>query len=672
MCGIAGLFCYETPSPDLTQTLREMSLRLRHRGPDDEGFVLFSEGQIQVAGSNHTQPSAWNAPFPYAPVKQLSELNGPFTLGMAHRRLSVIDLTEAGHQPMCNADQTLWIVCNGEIYNQLELKQELQALGHTFRTRSDMEVLLKAYEQWGVRCLDKLNGMWAFVIYDKKQHLLFGARDRFGVKPLYYFHNQNCFAFASEQKSLLAVPQLSTGVNRAAVYEHLLLGQVELREEGFFQNILELKPAHSFTLDLDTHRLGVRKYYNLSFLTQDERPDQVKYNDAVEMVREKVIQAIDLRLSSEVPVGFCLSGGIDSSSIVCIAENIRKDRAPAQLSNKLHTFTAVNTGGAFDEAGWAKQVVDATGSEWHHAHCVAEDILPALEQLVYHQDVPLYSTSTFAQSRVMKAARENGMTILLDGQGGDELFAGYQTFYTSLLWNDLRNGHFKDFLHEFSSLKNSPASSGIFFRSLIKLSAEHALSSGVKDKLASHYRPELAYFNKDSRRQYSGLLNLAGEFSTLPVNNLLHQYFTGYYLKNLLRWEDRCSMQYSIESRTPFADDINLIEAVFSLPSSYKIRHGWSKSLLRDAMKGIIPDPIRLRTDKLGFATPQTEWLIQINKEMKETISGLISHDDSGIINHQKLLKEWDTIFSKPALWKARDFAFRYLNFLIWKEKFFR
>jgi len=671
MCGIAGLFCYEKPSTDLPQTLREMSLRLRHRGPDDEGFVLFSEEQIQVAGSNHTQSSAWNAPFPYAPVKQLSELNGPFTLGLAHRRLSVIDLTEAGHQPMCNADQTLWIVCNGEIYNQLELKQELQALGHTFRTRSDMEVLLKAYEQWGVRCLDKLNGMWSFVIYDKKQHLLFGARDRFGVKPLYYFHNQNCFAFASEQKSLLAVPQLSTGVNRAAVYEHLLLGQVELREEGFFQNILELKPAHSFTLDLDTHRLGVRKYYNLSFLTQDERPDQVKYNDAVEMVREKVIQAIDLRLASEVPVGFCLSGGIDSSSIVCIAENIRKERAPAQLSSKLHTFTAVNTGGASDEAGWAKQVVDSTGSEWHHAHCVPEDILPALEQLVYHQDVPLYSTSTFAQSRVMKAARENGMTILLDGQGGDELFSGYQTFYTSLLWNDLRNGHFTNFLHEFSSLKNSPASSGIFFRSLIKLAAENTLSAGVKDKLASRYRPELAYFSKDARSQYSGLLNLAGEFSTLPVNNLLHQYFTGYYLKNLLRWEDRCSMQYSIESRTPFADDINLIEAVFSLPSSFKIRHGWSKALLRDAMKGIIPDPIRLRTDKLGFATPQTEWLIQINKEMKETISGLISHDDSGIINHQKLLKEWDTIFSRPSLWKARDFAFRYLNFLIWKKQFF-
>lgn len=671
MCGISGLCVRQNGALQLPETLREMSLRLRHRGPDDEGFVLFADGQARRAGSDHTQESAWNAPFAYAPIDRIENLPNIFSLGLAHRRLSVIDLTEAGHQPMCNEDGSVWIVCNGEIYNHVSLKEELKALGYTFRTRSDIEVLLKAYEHWGVRCLDKLNGMWAFVIYDTRQQLLFGARDRFGVKPLYYYHDDQTFAFASEQKSLLAIPTLKTGVNRSAVYEHLLLGQVELREEGFFQNILELMPAHNFIFDLDTHRLGVRKYYNLSFLKQDVTVNDESYASAVNDVRNKVITAIDLRLSSEVPVGFCLSGGLDSSSIVCVAENIRKERAPVQLSNQLHTFTAVNNGGAFDEAHWAKLVVDATGSEWHHAHCEAEDLLPSLESLVYHQDVPLYSTSTFAQSRVMKTAREQGITIMLDGQGADELFGGYQTFYTSMLWNYLSDGRFKDYLHERTSLKNSPTTSKIYLKSLMKLAAEHALSPVTKDKMASRYRPELAYFSKEARHRYSGLLNLAGEFSDLPLNALLHQYVTGYYLKNLLRWEDRCSMQYSIESRTPFADDIPLIEAVFSLPASYKIRSGWSKTLLRDAMKGIIPDAIRQRSDKLGFATPQNDWLKSQGSQMKELIVGLITHDDTGIVDHQRLLKEWDKIFSSPGLWKVRDFAFRYLNFLIWKKRFF-
>ncbi len=671
MCGISGLCVQQPGLLHLPKTLREMSLRLRHRGPDDEGFALFSQDKICRAGSEHTQGSAWNARYPYAPIDHIDVLSDTFSLGLAHRRLSVIDLTEAGHQPMCNEDGSVWIVCNGEIYNQLALKSELEALGRNFYTHSDIEVLLRAYEQWGVRCLDKLNGMWAFVIYDVRQNLLFGARDRFGVKPLYYYHDDERFAFASEQKALLAVPGLKTGVNNSAVYEHLLLGQVELREEGFFQNIMELKPAHSFTFDVSTHRLGVRKYYNLSFLNTEESFDAAKYSEAVDTVREKVVKAIDLRLSAEVPVGFCLSGGLDSSSIVCIAENIRKERAPVQLSNKLHTFTAVNTGGRYDEAGWAKQVVDVTSSEWHHAHCEAEDLMESLELLVYHQDVPLYSSSTFAQSRVMKAAHEQGITILLDGQGGDELFSGYQTFYTSLLWNYLSHGRFKDFFHEYASLKNSPTTGGIFLKSLIKLASEYAISPGAKDKMASRYRPELAYFNKDARRRHSGLLNLAGEFSDMPMNALLHQYFTGYYLKNLLRWEDRCSMQYSIESRTPFADDIPLIEYVFSLPSCYKIRHGWSKSLLRDAMKNIIPDSIRQRVDKLGFTTPQDEWLIRLHQPMKEKVKALAHCDTSGIINHQHLIRDWEKIFSRPSLWKARDFAFRYLNYLIWKEKFF-
>jgi asparagine synthase (glutamine-hydrolysing) len=671
MCGISGLCIRNSSLLHLPQTLREMSLRLRHRGPDDEGFVFIGNDRSCVAGSDDTVEAAWQAPFAYAPHCRITEVDPSYTLGMAHRRLSVIDLTEAGHQPMCNADASIWIVCNGEIYNHHELRAELETLGHQFRTRSDIEVLLRAYEQWGVRCLDKLNGMWSFVICDRRQQLLFGSRDRFGVKPLYYYHDDALFAFASEHKALMAVPGVRTGISREAVYEHLLLGNVEMREEGFFQNIFELKPGHSFTYDLDTHRLGIRKYYNLSYLDRDEHVDETRYKQAVEEVREKVVRAVDLRLSSEVPVGFCLSGGLDSSSIVCISENIRKERQLQQLSSHLHTFTAVNNGGAYDEASWAAKIAEAVGAGSYQAHCRAEDILPALDDLIWHQDVPLFSTSTFAQSQVMKCAKEQGMTILLDGQGGDELFAGYQTFYTSLLWNYFNHGRFGDMFREIRSFKYSPTSTSIVAKSLIKLLFQNALSPGARDRMAARYRPELKYFDSSTRKQYSGLLNLAGEFSEVPVNELLHHYFTGYYLKNLLRWEDRCSMQYSIESRTPFSDDIDLIETVFSIPSSFKIRKGRSKSLLREAMSGIVPDEVRLRIDKLGFATPQSDWLMQIAAPLKQRIQDLAGSDDLGIIDARLLLNDWDRVFKNPSLWKARDFAFRYLCYLIWRGQFF-
>ncbi len=672
MCGIAGLYYHEHARETLPETLREMARRLQHRGPDDEGFMLLPEaGQPVIAGSQATQSTAWNAPMPYAPNVDLQDVHAPFRLGLAHRRLAVLDLTEAAHQPMCNEDGSVWIVCNGELYNHAELRQELTALGHHFKTRSDMEVLLRAWEQWDVRCLDHFNGMWAFVVYDRRQQLLFGARDRFGVKPMYYYHYHKVFGFASEQKALLAIPEIKTGVNPAAVYEHLLLGQVELRPEGFFQNIMELSPAHYFLYNLETGRLNVHKYYHLSFRAQDDGLHSESYENAVAEVRTRMNSAVKQRLIADVPVGFCLSGGIDSSSIVCLAEGIRNEQPQEQLTQGLHTFTAINNGGACDESEWAARVAGTTKAHWHTAPCRAEDIVPELEELVYHQDVPLYSTSTFAQSRVMKAAKEQGITILLDGQGGDELFAGYQTFYTSLLWNDFKNGRWKSAGREWSALNNSPTTHGIVLKTLLKLAADHVLPPAGKDKLAAYYRPELRYFTREARARHAGLLSLTGEFSTQPVNELLHTYFTGYYLKNLLRWEDRCSMQYSIESRTPFADDIDLIETVFSYPAHFKIRNGWSKALLRDAMKGILPDDIRLRRDKLGFATPQDEWLRQINADMKSQITQLCPLDTSGIIDPQRLLRDWDTIFAQPSLTKARDFAFRYLNYLIWTKKFF-
>jgi asparagine synthase (glutamine-hydrolysing) len=664
MCGISGILTNDPGSLDLQGVIRVMSQRMRHRGPDDEGFVFFNKDEYCCRGSEDTQPSAWNAPFLYAPRKEADALPFLPTLAMGHRRLSVIDLSEAGHQPMCSDDGMVWVSCNGEIYNYIELRAELEQQGVVFKTRSDIEVLLQAYLQWGYRCLDRFNGMWAFVICDRREQILFGARDRFGVKPLYYYH-RDFFAFASEQKALLAIPGIITGISAESVYEHLLLGRVEMREEGHFTNIRELRPGHFFEYNLATGQFNTRSYYHLSFF-RDYRPfDETTFRSYLPEVREKMQRAVELRLRSDVPVGFCLSGGLDSSSIVCLSASL-----PRSSGTELHTFTATNGHQSCDESHWARMVNEATSAVPHEAVCRAEDILPAISDMVWHQDVPLYSTSTFAQNMVMKCARENGCVILLDGQGGDELFAGYQTFVTSHLLELIRKSPLRRFPAELSSMKNSPSTTGIFFRSLLKIWLDNHLSDASRDRMAARYRPELAYFTKQSRHAHAGLLSLAGEFSSKTVNELLHHYFTGYYLKNLLRWEDRCSMQYSIESRTPFADDQELIELIFSIPSSFKIRKGFTKALQREAMTGILPEAVRLRRDKLGFATPQSAWLTRINPGMKELIADLQSHDDLGMVDYQLLMKDWDRIFSDPSLGKSRDFVFRLLNYLIWRERF--
>ena len=430
MCGIAGLVCL-SKNDHIQSIIASMTNSIKHRGPDDEGFVFFKSDISQTAGANDTAKNSWNAPFPYCPSKSIDELNDNYRIAFGHRRLSVIDLSEAGHQPMCNENKNIWITCNGEIYNYIELREELKTKNNQFCSNSDIEVLLKAYQTWGINCLDKLNGMWSFVIYDEQKQILFGSRDRFGVKPMYYTLNDDFFAFASEQKALLCLPNNDFGVNYSAVFEHLYMSKIESKPEGFYKNIFELLPSHYFVFDLKENKLNIKRYYTLQYNNQYERFDQQTFDKYAQEIKEKIHNAIEIRLRSDVNVGFCLSGGIDSSSIISVAQQINKANSLKQLSGQLTAFTAVNNSKEFDESHWAKIVVNDLNIKQHQVYCKPQSILQDLEQMIYHQDIPLFSTSTYAQSKVMQAAKENNITILMDGQGGDELFSGYPVFYSS-------------------------------------------------------------------------------------------------------------------------------------------------------------------------------------------------------------------------------------------------
>ncbi len=658
MCGIAGII-----NPDRSlQTgvlIHRMNQTMRHRGPDDEGYLLFNNKELTIAKGDDSKPFLSGSK---AHI-HIKECTSHHTLAFGHRRLSIIDTSAAGHQPMASDNQQSWIIFNGEIYNYIELRNELKIFGHSFTSESDTEVLLKAYTQWGTACVDKLNGMWAFVILDLKKNLIFGARDRIGVKPFYIYNDTKVFAFASEPKALMALPMISKSIDESSIFDYLACSTVERNGHYMIRGIQELPASHAFIYHLKELKLNIYRYYTLNFTERISHYQNTNANIYAQKTRELMQKAVSVRLRSDVPIGFCLSGGIDSSTIVSIAAKINQTKNIEQLGKHLRTFTSINGERGFDESDWAQITAHANHVYWQKTLCTAKDLNDKLQAIIHFQDYPLLSTSTYAQSKVMELASQNGIKILLDGQGGDELFGGYSTFYTSLWLSSIRKLKPGLLINELLNVHNAPFSLKTFAQSIIKISLDQ-LPESFKPAIANKLKPELKYINKEhwQNKHYS----FAGDFSSLDLNSLLHHYYTAGYLKNLLRWEDRCSMQYSIESRTPFSDDLQLMEAIFKIPASYKIHNGWSKKLLRESMRGIIPDAIRNRRDKLGFATPQRKWLTAIAPQMKEGILQLAYLDDYKFIHIDLLLHNWGQIFSSQGAEHSQDLVWRYYNYLLW------
>ncbi|HLG35964.1 MAG TPA: asparagine synthetase B, partial [Bacteroidia bacterium] len=299
MCGIAGVISFN--NTNVVPHVKLMTERLRHRGPDGEGYLFISGADIFSASGNDTSASINNSSLPYSPNNHINALSNSCKIGLGHRRLTILDLSETGHQPMCDSEKRFWITYNGEIYNFIELREELKQKGHRFISESDTEVIIYAYKEWGIKCLERFNGMWAFVIYDSQTKTLFGARDRFGVKPFYYFQDKNYFAFASEQKALVELPFIKNEINPEAVFDFFVQGKMEHESEGFFKNIFELFPATYFTLNAVTGEIHFRKYYSLEDTSEFSDYDENQFQLHCKAVREKLIESVSFRLRSDVP-----------------------------------------------------------------------------------------------------------------------------------------------------------------------------------------------------------------------------------------------------------------------------------------------------------------------------------------------------------------------------------
>lgn len=649
MCGICGIVSFGEKTE--FEIVRKMNDAISHRGPDDEGFLCYgseSKNILEVKKNN---------------LPDTASMNGSYNLFLGHRRLSIIDVSESGHQPFKDKSGRYFLTYNGEIYNYIELREELAKKGYCFVSGTDTEVLLNLYIEYGKECLKYLNGMWSFVILDTVKNVLFGSRDRFGVKPFYYFRDNKYFIFSSEIKSLIKAPMIYKEINDEALYDYLTLGRLTNENTTFFKGILELEPSSYFILNLRNFEYKNGRYYNLNYTIENEKFDAAKSAKYAEEIRGKIFEAVSLRLRSDVKVGSCLSGGVDSSSIVCVINSLLKDHSITQVGDLQKVFTSVYPDMSIDESKWASMIVNATDTEWFKTFPKSEELLKDLETLVYVQDVPFGSTTIYSQFRVMQLASENGIKVLLDGQGGDELFSGYVYFYRSFFNELIGQRDFKTLLNEFRNLQNSPIGKIDFFRGIVMSFAKLYLPDSVKRKLFDIKIQENTLLNKNFYDKYSPNLKKGRFEEHINLNHALYDQFTRTSLKELLKYEDRNSMNFSIEARTPFSDDVNLIDYVFNIPSSYKIHNGWSKYLLRQSMKDIVPEPILKRTDKLGFATPEYDWMNSIKDNLKD----YFTKDLDGYFDTKEVLKNWDSIFASQFK-SGFTTIWRYLNFAVWKK----
>ncbi len=661
MCGISGIISLQGLHAD-PRLVKKMNDTLRHRGPDGAGFFFFSEEKSVTAYGQDTPENVRSATHAYAPKISIDLLSELFSVGFAHRRLAILDLGENGHQPLCDPEQELWITYNGEIYNHIELRKQLESKGHIFRTRTDTEVILAAYREWGMDCVKKFNGMWAFVLFDKKRNLIFGSRDRFGVKPFYYYLDQEQFIFASEQKSILQHPSVKRSINPAALADYFIAGEIDYAEQGIFEGILELFPSHSFTIDLASGSFKKWIYYTLNANEKYENFNSFHFEEYKQKTEELIREAIRLRLRSDVPVGSCLSGGIDSSSIVGIMHEIRmNDKNPA----KLHTFTSSFSDPAYDESKWAKLVSDRAGAEAHISRPTREELMVDLESLVYCQDSPLWSTSTYAQYRVMKLAKDTGIKVILDGQGGDELFAGYSPYYTWYIGDMMRKLEIGKALKAVKDFNSFPQNFKSLGKDYLKLKAIHHLPASVQLKISKSYFKDIGYLDPSLLEVYKKNLRTREEALPRSLNGILHKEFVNTRLKGYLKCEDRCSMWHSVESRTPYADDHNLVEYVFNIPGAYKIHQGVNKYLMRQAVKSILPVQILERTDKMGYTTPNNRWVTEMREEMRPYFTDALKP----YFKLDKLLKDYDSFFDIES--KAENGrVFKFMLFAVWMKVF--
>ncbi|MEO8150714.1 MAG: asparagine synthase (glutamine-hydrolyzing) [Bacteroidia bacterium] len=587
MCGISGIIKFDS-SQVLLENLKSMTSALAHRGPDGEGFWIHENKHI----------------------------------GLGHRRLAIIDLSDAGKQPMHYNDRYT-IIFNGEIYNYIELKADLIKQGFQFKTCSDTEVLLALYHHKKEKCLDDLDGMFAFALWDEKEQHLFCARDRFGEKPFYYHYEKNKhLIFASEIKALWAagITKKSDDVQLFNFIALHHLFEPFNRQSTFYENVVKLPAGHYMTVD-KSGTIKKTKYWEIN---ADNIDHNISFNDACEKFKWLMTDSVSKRLRADVPVGSSLSGGLDSSLIVCLIDQIGRDK-PVKQS----TFSARFKNFEKDEGAYMEQVIKKTGVNPHFIFPDDEMFLQAFDKMTYHIEEPFGTGSVTAQYAVMQLAKENNITVLLDGQGADEVLAGYTYMFYHFFLEQARY-NFSNFKREkkaYRDLYQTEFITGYLFWLYAYKPAWHNRMTQFKNRnaLSKNTFVNRGYLKKYAPASFASHGGMANNLN----QNLSYSISSG-QLEDLLKYADRNSMAHSREIRLPFLNHA-LAEFLFTLPSDFKIKNGYTKYLMRESFKDLLPPEIGWRKDKVGYETPFLQWM-QNPKVKEKMISDLKPLEEKNII----------------------------------------
>lgn len=577
MCGLVGGYGWANEI-DANRAVVAASHQLLHRGPDGHGV---SFGEV-----------------------------GDLWWGLGHQRLAVIDLDDDAHQPMWSRDGRFGLVFNGEIYNYRELRLELSRRGKQFQTDSDTEVLLQAWSEWGPTALPRFTGMFAFAIVDSLTNVITCARDAFGIKPLHYVRRGREYYFASEISALQTVSKFSGEVNLQAAYDFLAYGQYDTNEHTFFRGIQRLRPGHYLEVNMLSGEESLVKWWAPKL-----EPSSLSFEDAARELRRRLIESVKLHLRSDVPVGLALSGGIDSSSLACIARLVEPDLP-------LTAFTFAPSDANDSEAKWAKIVSDEIRLPVQEVR-IGSRVLPGeIDEFIMTQGEPVSSLAPWSQFKLFQAVREAGVTVLLEGQGADELFAGYHGFVEARLLSIMRSGNLLEASRLLTKWREWPGRSR---RTALRAVASQATKDSVKH-LVKRYVQRSGAIDFQMARECGVDIVPTKSFTKVTERMLVSKLIDStdrFLLPPLLRQGDRSAMHWSVENRTPFLNP-SIAEFAWSLDEDYLLSgKGETKAILRSAMRGLVPDEILDRRDKMGFVSPERLWVTGMSDWVNQGLEGL-------------------------------------------------
>ncbi len=629
MCGIVGGFwTNQQQTSDMEARLNAALEAMRHRGPNDRGLQSVS-----------------------APA-------GRLILGQT--RLSIIDLSAGGHQPMSSADGRFCLVFNGEIYNYRELRAELEAKGLRFATQSDTEVLLIAWQVWGEAVLARLEGMYSFAVYDQGEHRLTLVRDPFGIKPLFYSQHAQGLVFASELPALIAASGQAPEADPQAAYDYLVHGLYDHSAQSFVKGIFNLMPGHMLELDLGTERATGSAASPRAWLTFRPKPTTPapSFTEASEALRHSFLRNVDLHMRADVPLAAALSGGIDSSAVVGAMRHLLPDRP-------IHTFSFVAANSEVSEERWADTVAEAKGATAHKVFASAQDLERDIDTVVRAQGEPFGSTSIYAQYCVFQRARQEGITVMLEGQGADEMLAGYigyPGYRLASLWEQGRLAAMPRFAKAWAKWHGQPASlAWKYAYSVLAPDAAYAAARHLTGRKAQPDWLGLEAFADQGVVMQEKRFARASDYRGQRVREHLAQRLTQRGLGHLLRHGDRNAMAHSIENRVPFLT-LPLAQQLLELPEDYLIApDGETKSVFRAAMRGLVPDAVLDRRDKVGFATPERDWFMAI---LPSLLAWVEDADAVPFLNREPLMARLTAVLEgrAPFSWQV----WRWINYIRW------